>query len=633
MTNWFMRLPIHRKLVAMALLVTAAALTLTTVGVVVLDAWRYRTEATTETTALAQVIAENLWAAVQFNDSTAATSTLQTVRVRPTIERACLYLPDGSLFAAFARAPLTCDPHPPGRTPWMTVEGAAAVTNQGELLGMVYVDRTLEELRSRVGLAAAGGFGMLVLAGLFAYVLAQRLHRTVSRPLSQLAAAARSIGPERQQFTLPSIEAPPDDVGDLVRAFTGMVDRVRDTNRHLVDTNEALRLEVAERRRVEAEREALLVREREASRLKDEFLAAVSHELRTPLNAIVGWTQVLVSSGSDADTLDKAIASIARNAQAQKHVIEDLLDVSRIVTGHLRLRCDAIDMAGPIEDALDIVRPAADAKRLRVDVDLAAGAVVYADRDRIQQIAWNLLSNAVKFTPPEGRIRVELRSDALAHELVVADSGVGIEPGFLKFVFDRFRQADGSMSREQGGLGLGLAIVKQLCELHGAEVSAASDGAGRGATFVVRVPRFDERRHEPGGERPQPEPPSLDGLAVLVVDDNPDALDVMAATLRTAGAVVQLADGGLEAVDAWMRSPADVLVCDLAMPRFDGCQVLQAIRTGGLEDRRVAAIAVTAHVSQFHRDLARRAGFDGHMAKPYEAADLIRMVATVAGRI
>jgi len=483
MNRWFDRLPIHRKLVVMALVVTTAALTLATTGLIGVDLWNDRLAAAEDTTALASVLAENTSAAVLFKDPDAARQSLGTLRVRPAIRRACLYLPNGRLFAGFDTARSSCSS--PGSDPgaWTVVAGSAAVVSNDEIVGTVYVERELTEISSKIAVAGLAGFTMLLLGGGVALAIANRLHRRVSAPISQLAAAARAIGSRARLEPLPPIPAGRDEIADLVRAFSDMLRGVREANEVLA--------------RKEVEREQILARERDASRLKDEFLAAVSHELRTPLNAILGWIQVLSTTRPDEPTTARAIASIARNARAQTRVIEDLVDVSRIVTGKLDLRFEPIDLRDPVEGALDVIRPAGQSRDIRFEVALPdRTCLVSGDRDRLQQIVWNLLSNAVKFTPPGESIRVVLRARGDAYEIEVTDTGVGIPSAFLPFAFDRFRQADGSMRREHGGLGLGLAIVKELTELHGGSVDARSPGPGHGATFTVRLPALADRHQD-----------------------------------------------------------------------------------------------------------------------------------------
>ena len=322
---------------------------------------------------------------------------------------------------------------------------------------------------------------MMVLATSLAYVIAQRLNRTISTPIAQLAAAARQLGADHN-YSFPPIVTAPDEIGQLVASFADMVDRIQTTNSRLVESNAA--------------REELLIREREASRLKDEFLATFSHELRTPLNAILGWIQVLNATAADRERTMRAIASIARNARLQTRLIEDLVDVSRLVTGKLQVRWDPVDLREVVEAALELIRPGAIGKQIALAVRMPAEpCMVNGDRDRLQQVASNLLSNAVKFTPEGGKVGLELSVTGGMYQLTVTDTGIGIPTDFLSHVFDRFRQADASTTRAFGGLGLGLSIVKELVELHGGSVSVTSAGEGHGATFTVRLPAMQGLEH------------------------------------------------------------------------------------------------------------------------------------------
>ncbi len=621
MRRWFARLAIHRKLFVVSLLVTTVALVLATLSLAVVDLVRYRATATGDTGSLAEVLAENSAAAVAFNDPGAARTTLATVRRRPTVQRACLYLPDGSLFAGFERSPqFACPPAMPREVTWRVVAGSAPVRRNDRVLATVYVERDLQELGTRMAIAGITGLGMVVLVGSVTLALANRLHRTVTRPITQLASVARSIQPDAREVALPDITASDDEVGDLVRAFTDMLRRLHDGNARLVESNQMLR-------RQRADREQLLAREREANRLKDEFLAAVSHELRTPLNAITGWVQVLATTNPQAATTAKAIESIARNARAQARVIEDLMDVSRIATGKLNIRFDVVDLREVAESAVEAARAPARAKRialaLRAPDDVC---FVNGDRDRLQQIVGNLLSNAIKFTPQGGMVSVALTHASGSYELTVTDTGIGIPASFLPHVFDRFRQADGSSTREYSGLGLGLSIVKELTELHGGVVTASSPGPNLGASFTVRLPHLDGLRAldvVPAEAAEDAGTVTLAGIRVLAVDDNADALEVLASSLAHRGADVRVATTGEAAMREWEREPADVLICDLAMPQMDGFAVLRGIqerdRSAG---RHTAAIALTAHASSDYSARARDAGFHRHVAKPCDFDEL-----------
>ena len=403
-----------------------------------------------------------------------------------------------------------------------------AVVRNGSLVGTVFVERTLSDLGSTVLITAAAGVLALLFAGVMALVLAERLQGVISRPIVELAHAARAIGRDAR-YEMPPIPAAADETGELVHAFGDMVEK-------LVSSNKALQAEVEERRRMQAEREGLLAREREASRLKDEFLAAVSHELRTPLNAILGWTQILESTTPDDKTIAKAVASLSRNAQAQNRVIQDLLDVSKIITGKLQLDLQAVDLRSVVESSMEVIAPIATAKHIHLDADLPKVAcMVHADYDRSRQIVWNLLSNAVKFTPSGGSVTLRLSIAPESYAIAVSDTGIGIPAAFLPHVFERFRQADGTTTREHGGLGLGLAIVKELTELQGGSVAVTSAGRDAGATFTVTFPQLTRAtRTMAAGGRLDPRV-RIDGISVLAVDDNPDALEIVTVALDRRG--------------------------------------------------------------------------------------------------
>jgi signal transduction histidine kinase len=429
------------------------------------------------------MIADNSAAAVYFRDRDGSAATLRTVRVRERVARACLYLLDGTYFDGYVRDDQASCPArlPPEGLGTNQISFTAPVRYEDRSYGTAWVERDLRSLGPRVAVTAGAAAAMFVLAVGLAFLLARPLSRSISRPIAELATAATRVGADIHAH-VPPITSSQDEVGALVRAFEEMVARIK-------RANEALVREIEERRKVEGEREALLLREREASRLKDEFLAAVSHELRTPLNAIMGWIQILGTTSPSDETRRKALASIARNAQAQTRVIEDLVDVSRIVAGKLHLRFERLDLRGPVDAAVEVVRPSADARGLQLVVSSPPlPCIVDGDRDRLQQIVWNLLSNAVKFTEPGGAVAVTTKRAASRYEITVADTGGGIAAGFLPFVFDRFRQADGSLTRAHGGLGLGLAIVKELTEKHGGSVDVSSEGLGHGAVFTVRLP-------------------------------------------------------------------------------------------------------------------------------------------------
>jgi PAS domain S-box-containing protein len=371
----------------------------------------------------------------------------------------------------------------------------------------------------------------------------------------------------------------------------------------------------------------------QANRVKDEFLATLSHELRTPLNAVLGWAHMLRTGRLRPNVQERALQSLERNAKAQAQLVDDLLDVSRIMSGKLAMKSDAVDLTTVIAEAIDAVRPAMTAKGIRLGVDVDAGAeiVVNGDADRLQQVVWNLLSNAVKFTPARGTIDVELRSDGEHVEIVVRDSGEGIDPAFLPHVFERFRQADSGPARKHGGLGLGLAIVRHLTEAHGGTVSAHSQGPKKGATFIVRLPveaASDGRRRSVEPEIGQRTGPSIDGVRVLIVDDEPDALELARVVLESSGADVTAVGSAEEVLNAMRQQTFDALVADIGMPGQDGYSLIRAIRGLPAEQgRSIRAIALTAYTTLRERQEALAAGFDVHLGKPVGPDQLVAAVA------
>jgi PAS domain S-box-containing protein len=412
--------------------------------------------------------------------------------------------------------------------------------------------------------------------------------------------------------------------------------------------------DITDLKRAESERDNLLQAERtarstaeRASLLKDEFLATLSHELRTPLNGILGWSQVMQQANSGPEVIAQGLEVIERNARAQSEIIEDLLDMSRIISGKVRLDVQRLDLSSLVQSAVETARPTAETKgiRLQTVIDPLNGVVVSGDINRLQQVLWNLLSNAVKFTPRGGRIQVLLERVDSHLEVSVIDTGEGIKPEFLPFVFDRFRQADASTTRRHGGLGLGLSIVKQLVELHGGSVRVNSGGAGQGSTFVIALPfavlhgrpeTETERRH------PRLTPKRLGtadvdvdikGIRVLLVDDEKDARALVTNLLENCHAVVTSVESANDAVTLLQESKFDLLISDIGMPGEDGYSLIKRVRSlGPSAGGSIPAIALTAYARFEDRVKAIAAGFQMHVAKPVEPIELITMVAAAVGR-
>jgi len=388
----------------------------------------------------------------------------------------------------------------------------------------------------------------------------------------------------------------------------------------------------AERARAEAE---------SSNRTKDEFLATISHELRTPLNSIVGWSRLMSSGTLPPERQRHGLDVIRRNADAQARLVEDLLDVSRITSGKLRLDVQPVPLGPVIAAVLDSVRPALDAKKIRVTTSIdSENIAAFGDESRIQQVIWNLLSNAAKFTPANGRIGIRLRRVAADVEIVVEDSGEGIEAEFLPYVFDRFRQADGGISRLRGGLGLGLAISRHLVELHGGTIVVASDGPGCGSTFTVRLPQAQTKAHSmlpaPGPRESQGsgQPTELNDLSlvhVLLVEDDADSRDLFVSILHKCGARVTNTDNGHDALKVLESELPDVLVSDVGMAKMDGYSLIRNVRAlGNVAAQHIPAIALTAFARLEDRRRALAEGFQVHLAKPVDPAELTRAIATLA---
>jgi signal transduction histidine kinase/CheY-like chemotaxis protein len=383
----------------------------------------------------------------------------------------------------------------------------------------------------------------------------------------------------------------------------------------------------------------------EASRLKDEFLASLSHELRTPLNAILGYARMLRAGIIAPDKKDRAIATIERNATSLTQIVEDVLDISRIVAGKIRLNVQTVDFPAIVSNAVEAIAPAADAKGVRVEtiVDPHASPIS-GDPERLQQVLWNLLSNAVKFTHRGGKVQVRLERVNSHIELTVSDTGIGIPTEFLSHVFEPFRQAEGGPTRERGGLGLGLSIARQLAELHGGTIDAASGGVGQGATFRVKIPLMivhpvsrDEipRVHPRSTSAPAAITGTpLTGIHVLAVDDEPDALALVCEVLEAAGARVTTAQSAAEGLARLDSEPADVVVADLGMPNTDGFSFIEQVRRHPRPQvREVPAAALTAYARSEDRMKALRAGFQIHLAKPVDPAELVATIAALAKRV
>jgi signal transduction histidine kinase/ActR/RegA family two-component response regulator len=453
-------------------------------------------------------------------------------------------------------------------------------------------------------------------------------------PFGHVCAGHSSVIPAESYAELPN-------PNERLRAIIKLQQKARSLEAEIIERKEA-----EERLRVSLIQEQMARTEAEhANRLKDEFLATVSHELRTPLHAVIGWTHMLRHGGLDEATAARAVETIERNAKSQAQLVEDILDVSRMITGKLRLNIAPVDVAAVINAAIDSIQLAAESKGIRLEVTFDPSARrVAGDAGRLQQVVWNLLSNAIKFTSPGGRVEVRLERAGANARIKLSDTGEGISSDFLPFIFDRFRQADGTSTRKHGGLGLGLAIVRHLVELHGGTVEVTSDGKGCGATFTIELPlaatheRAAQQRRETESAWLNEEAsaqllplPSLDGVQVLLVDDDQDTLNMLSVMLTECKAHVQGVASAAEAIEVLQWFKPDVLVSDLAMPGEDGYSLISKVRALEAEnDRQIPAVALTAYVRIEDRTRALSAGFNMFVPKPVEPNELIMAIANLA---
>lgn len=466
------------------------------------------------------------------------------------------------------------------------------------------------------------GLGLLLVSGSGAFVLSRFLSRNIVAAAAAAGAVARGERPELEDSRVAELAQLQQE---LSSAAALLAQREEARTEHLKQ---------AEQARAEAET---------ANRLKDEFLATVSHELRTPLNAMLGYAKLLKNGGLGEDKARQAVQIIERNAYQQAQLIEDLLDVSRIITGNLRIVVQPLDLAQVIENALDAVRPAAEAKGVKLLARSEGAGQLAGDAGRLQQVVWNLLSNAVKFTPGGGQVEIQTIYRSTQVELLVRDTGQGIAPKFLPYVFDRFRQADGSTTRAAGGLGLGLAIVRHLVELHGGTVSAMSEGPGLGATITVKLPLQALTPTAPplvtaaanGHQRAAQSRegwPALQGLTVLLVDDEPEVRLLVREILEQCGAQVLEADSAELALRLAHTTPLSIIVADIGMPGEDGYSFLRKYREQEQRTPPVPAIALTAFSRTEDRTRVLRAGFRMHVPKPCDPLELLLVIANLTGR-
>ena len=607
MTRWLRDAPIRQKLIALGLIASACALVVA--SAVFLVATYVGARRTTRESVLVQtaITSDNISAALAFADRAAATDTLRALRALPIVDVACVWNDHGQFFAAYQPAlAFPCPASPPGAFERTTINGVdisrpIVVGNRG--VGTLYIRANFSNVAVQLRAQAYATVFALLLGALAAVVVATIFQRAIAQPVAALAETAQDIS-ARGDYSVRQATNSKDEIGRLVVAFNEMLDQIQRRDSEL----------------------------RTANRLKDEFLATVSHELRTPLNAILGWLQILQTTPVSEERLKQALKSLDRNARAQARLVEDLLDVSRIVAGKLRLKLALVDVTQVVDEAIDVTRSAAEAKGLRIDIHFDESPhLVRGDPDRLQQAIWNLLANAVKFTD-SGAISVSLSHTATEAIVAVQDAGIGVDPIFLPHIFEPFRQGDASSTRKHPGLGLGLAIVREIAQAHGGRVEAFSDGVGRGARFVLRIPTAHHVVVAPGQPARAHRPPAvLRGVTALVVDDDYDARELAALALAERGAYVATAPDAAAALDLLGTRDIDVLVADLAMPDVDGYGLLLQLRERELATGRIIpAVAVTAHTSVEDEARALAHGFRSFIRKPYHFDDLVDAVASAA---
>jgi len=607
-----------------------------TIGIQHLD---LRRETMKFVTAQVNSVSINCEAPLDFDDAQSAGKALASLRAVPEIASAVLYKQD-QVFATYhrARGP---QPNSPvelaasgGDRHWMVF--SSPVATQDATAGRVEVIFDTTNLRERLRASIMLTLAEAGLAMVVVFLIATRVRQVLARPVAELAATALRVSHTRD-YAIRAEKYGEDELGQLTDNFNEMMDQIQRKD--------------AEIQQAHNQREAVLERERSAraeaervSRMKDEFVATLSHELRTPLTAILGWAQMMRRPNFDARENEQGLEIIERNARVQTQIIEDLLDMSRIISGKIRLDVQRINLVEVIEAAMSTVRPAAEAKNIRLHdtLDPTVG-MVRADPGRLRQVLWNLISNAIKFTGRDGRVEVSLTHRNGQALIVVRDTGQGIKPEFLPFVFDRFRQADSSSTRRHGGLGLGLAIVKQLVELHGGSVRAHSEGEGQGSAFHLEFPLAGPVETSEPDESPSDRSKEwnagtestarLNEIRVLVVDDEPDARSLVMRILRNGQASVMSAGSVEEAMEIVRTHRPHVIVSDIGMPGEDGYSLIRRVR--GLSDAQLAgtpAIALTAFARSEDRTRALLAGYQMHLSKPVEPSELTVTVASLAGR-
>ena len=611
------RLAVHRKLMAMFMITSGTALLLASSMSILYSFFQVRKDAVVDLSSSARLVLSNTRVSVSFEDVTDATQALAALGSNPNIRLACLYKPDGALFAQFRpNDGASCPPKsPPAGSSYSggrleLIERDAVVDGQPGAWVLIQSDLALlsQRLRSQATITLI----VFAVALVLAFVLSSVLQRIVSQPVVELARLTQTVS-ATGDYSRRAEKRSEDELGMLADSINGMFERIT----------------IAE-----AERQVALEREREANRAKDEFLATLSHELRTPLSAILGWTQLMRRKFVPPEEFARGLERIERNAHAQNRLINDLLDLSRILSGKMSLQRQSVDLTAITRVIVESIMPLAQAQQIALHAELGDHRLLaFIDADRISQVATNLLTNALKFTPRHGAVTVTTRRVGEMVELAVSDTGAGIAADFLPRVFEPFRQADASHTRKHGGLGLGLAIVKRITEMHGGDVKVESAGVGAGSRFMVRLPAAVEPAAiagATGDDDAVRSMPDLSALRILVVDDDADTRELVKIALSGTGARLSVASSAAEGLAAALSEPPDVLITDIAMPLQDGHEMVQGLREllGSRTPKVVIALSAFAAEKDTERSLSL--GFDAHITKPFEPDFL---VATIHERV
>jgi signal transduction histidine kinase/ActR/RegA family two-component response regulator len=616
------QLSIPKKIVAITMIISASALLVSSGALVAYDYIAARRDLRSSTTTLARILADDMSAAVAFNDKAAAVDTLNTLRAEPSVIAGCVYM-GATLFAQhlIGREAQAC----PSQLTFDSVEGGSVLVSapiqvKGRDIGTVQLRATLDpayaRLRMEVGIIGV----ILILAFMFAFALSARLQKYVSKPILDLAHTADEVS-RRKDYSIRATQETEDELATLVHSFNDMLAQIQ-----------TMLAEIHAREADLEERTVALAKANDelqnANKMKDEFLATLSHELRTPLTSIFGWVNMLRVGKLDESKSTKAIDVIDRNVRAQIQLVDDLLNVSQIITGKLKIHPEWTDAGTIARTAVDSIQPAAAAKGIRLRVEVANPAEpVFADSERIQQVLWNLLTNALKFSEKGDEVRVECGRVGTKFQITVADTGEGIDPEFLPFLFERFTQADASKTRKHGGLGLGLAIVRHIVESHGGAVIAHSKGKGHGSVFIVQLPIPAVQPEPPAASRTKDA--SLKDLKVMLIEDEFDTREMVAEILEQSGATVFLAASASEALRILLRQTPDVIVSDIGLPEMDGYQLIGRIRSDYPRLANTPAIALTAYAKDEDQRKSVSAGYQAFLVKPIAVNQLIEAIASI----